>query len=315
MSTFFSPDGSLNVAIDSSDLPETSDGKNSHSGAMVRCKNVRTNENGKARTRDGSTKLNATAIETAIWWIEEQAGNRFAFAGTQIYENESSIATGLTSAQWVAIKYNAFNDTQDNVFALNGTDRKRIESSTVREWGIAEPTVAPTLTTGQGTGLTGKYNVRYTYLRKVGNVVVAESNPSPPALLTKELNDQSLAVSITASSDTQVTHVRLYRTLNGGTTVFIDQEIPAAKYTHGVSHTWEDTDNYFSGEAFKFTVADTTHTTDNTYTWEEQPNTQIEDGTGYVDGSNWWDENDDLYQEYLLKLKEVGGLGRTVQIP
>jgi len=310
LSTFFSPDGSLNVAIDASDLPETSDGKNSHSGALVRCKNMRTNENGKSITRDGSVKLNTTAIEAAIWWIEEQAGARFAFAGTQIYEDESSIATGLTSAQWVAIKYNAFNDTTDNIFALNGTDRKRIESSAAFEWGINAPTVAPTLTNGQATGLTGKYNAKYTYVRKVGAVVVSESNPSPSADLHREGNNQSLSVSITDSSDTQVTHVRLYRTLNGGVTYFLDQEVPAAGYTHGVSESFEDTDNYITGAAFKFTIQDAEHDTENTYTWEEQPDIDIEDNSGYVNGSNWWDddaEGQQLYQELLAQRAGLGG--------
>jgi len=166
LSTFFSPGGSLNVALDSSDLPETGDERGSHSGALVRCKNMRTNENGKAITRDGSAKLNATAIETAIWWIEEQGGNRYSFAGTQIYKDELSIATGLTSAQWAAIKYNAFNDTTDNIFALNGTDRKRVEASVAYEWGIDAPATAPTLAVGQATGLTGQYNAKYTYVRK-----------------------------------------------------------------------------------------------------------------------------------------------------
>jgi len=312
LSTFFSPDGSLNVAIDASDLPETGDGKNSHSGAMVRCKNVRTNENGKAKTRDGSAKLNATAIETAIWWIEEQAGNRFAFAGTQIYENESSIATGLTSAQWVAIKYNAFNDTTDNIFALNGTDRKRIESSSVKEWGITAPTVAPTLSNGQATGLTGKYNVKYTYVRKVGSVIVSESNPSPSADLHREGDDQSLGVSITASSDSQVTHVRLYRTLNGGVIYYLDQEVPAAGYTHGVSESFEDTDAYITGLAYKFTIEDKTHGTENTYTWEEQPGIDIEDNSGYVSGNNWWDDSAETRNEYTNLLAERGGLGSVV---
>lgn len=315
MTIFFSPDGSLNVAVDASDLPEAIEGRNSRSGAMVRCKNLRTNEDGKAITRDGSAKLNTTAIEAAIWWIEEQAGKRFSFAGTKIYEDEASIATGLTSAQWAAIKYNAFNDTAQNVFALNGTDRKRIESSTVNEWGVAAPTTAPILTTGQGTGLTGKYNVKYTYLRKVAGVTVAESNPSKSAKLHKELNDQSLAVDIVASSDAQVTHVRLYRTLKNGIRYYVDQDIPAAIYTHGVSQTWEDTDNHFSGAAFKFTITDSTHSTENTYTWEEQPNVQSDDGSGYADGS-WWDEDSDTYQLYLEILAEQGALGGVInEIP
>src|SRR5947207_11208234 len=97
------------------------------STAMVRCKNLRLNQQGIAKTRDGSAKLNESAIDPAIWWIEVQAGIRFTFAGEQIYLNEASIASGLTNTQWAAIQYNAFNATAQNVFALNGTDRKRIE--------------------------------------------------------------------------------------------------------------------------------------------------------------------------------------------
>ncbi len=270
MSTLFSPDGSLNVAIDASDLPETGDGKNSHSGAMVRCKNMRTNEHGKAITRDGSVKLNTTAIETAISWIEEQAGNRFSFTGTQIYENESSIATGLTNAQWAAIKYNAFNDTSDNIFALNGTDRKRIESSTVHEWGIDAPTTAPTLAVGAALGLTGQYNAKYTYVRKVGSTIVLESNPSPAADNSAVLEDQSLEVKVTQSADSQVTDIRLYRTLGNGATYFLDSEIAAnLTLAYGYSEEFEATDAYISGSGYKFTIEDTTNGTENTYTWEE----------------------------------------------
>ncbi|KKL21412.1 hypothetical protein LCGC14_2445730 [marine sediment metagenome] len=311
MSILFSPDGSLNVAVDPSDLPEAE----GRSGAMVRCKNMRTNENGKAITRDGSTKLNSSAIETAIWWIEEQAGSRFSFAGTQIYEDESSIDTGLTNAQWAAIKYNAFNDTTDNIFALNGTDRKRIESSTVYEWGIAAPTTAPILTTGQSTGLTGMYNVRYTYLRKVDSVIVAESNPSNPASSYKELTDQSLAVDVADSADSQVTHVRLYRTLAGGVIYYADQDVPKNLYTHGLSQTWEDTEDYFSGDAYKFTITDSTNSTENSYTWEEEYHSDINDSSGYVDGSNWWDENVNAYERYLAILAEQGALGSNINWP
>ena len=277
MTIFFSPDGSLNVATDASDLPETE----GRSGAMVRCKNLRTNEPGKAITRDGSAKLNTTAIDAAIWWIEEQAGSRFAFAGTKIYEDESSIATGLTSAQWSAIKYNAFNDTTDNIFALNGTDRKRIESSTVNEWGLAAPATAPTLSSGQGAGLTGQYNAKYTYVRKVGSNAVAESNPSSAATTAKVLDGASLAVSITQSSDSQVTHVRLYRTLAGGSIYFLDSEVAAAgTIAYGYSETFELDDAYIAGNGHKFTVEDTTNGTENTYSWEELHKDRTDDDTG-----------------------------------
>jgi len=314
MTIFWSPDGHLNISADASDLPESVSDGNSRSGAMARCKNLRLDEPGKAKTRDGSAKLNTTAIANAIWWIEVQAGTRYTFAGQNIYEDETSIASGLTSAQWAAIKYNAFNDTKQNVFALNGTDRKRIESGTVYEWGIAAPTGRPTLTIGQGTGLTGKYNAKYSYVRKVSGVTVAESNLSPAARLHIELTDQSLAVGVDAPSDSQVTHIRLYRTLNGGVQYYRDQDIPVDTYTHGISQTWEDTDNYISGDAFKFTITDTTHTTENTYTWEELFRTSDEDD---ATGPNipWYLNADGTYnEEAIAYLRESVGTGDVVLV-
>ena len=221
---FFKPNGSLNIATDPSDLPESTDGNNITSDALTRFKNLRSDQKGVTKLRDGSSKLHVSAIDTAIWLLVEQGGNRYAFAGTSIYRNESSIASSLTNAQWSAIRYNQFNDTDQQIFALNGTDRKRINGTTVAEWGIAAPTVVPTVAVGVGTGLTGAYLAKYTYCRKVGSVVVSESNPSA-ASASQTLANQALRVTWTASSDTQVTHVRVYRTLTGGLIYNHDQDV------------------------------------------------------------------------------------------
>ena len=267
--TVFNPTGSLNVALDPSDIKD---------GDFVRCKNLRIDQRGQVKTRDGSTKLNSSAIDTTVWHIEVQNGVRYVFAGNEIFEDESSIESGLTSAQWSGIQYSAFNDPSKNVFALNGTDRKRIEGGTVYEWGIDAPTGAPILQTGDGTGLTGKYNARYTYVRKVGDLIVSESDPSPAALNPIVLNDQSLAALISQSPDSQVTHLRLYRTLASPVADlwYLDQEIEASKpRAYGYAFNWEVTDPFATydpfipGHGFKFTVTDARHSTENTYTWEE----------------------------------------------
>lgn len=268
MTILFSPSGALNIAHDPSELPETSDQNSSNSGAMTRCKNLRINQQGIAKTRDGSTKLNTTAI-SSVNWLEVQGGTRYAFGGGSIYENESSIASGLTDSQWCSIKYNAFNDTTQEVFAFNGTDRKRISGSTVSEWGIAAPADAPTFVTGQGDTLTGEYNAKYTYVRKVGSVVVAESNPSPEGI-SKVIASGSLSVSLTQPTDSQVTHIRLYRTVAGGALYLYDQEVPIGLYTYGYTYDWEATDAYFDGTGWNFTVTDPVRLTENTYSWEER---------------------------------------------
>ncbi len=142
----FNPSGELNVASDASDLPFTIDGKMIMSGAMTRCTNLTLDRAGIASTRKGSTRLSDSAVGTPVHRIVEQGGIRYAFGGTQIYRNGASLgATGLTSARWSAIKYNAFNVATQSIFALNGTDRKRITGTTVVEWGIEPPATVPTL--------------------------------------------------------------------------------------------------------------------------------------------------------------------------
>ena len=217
------PSGRLDVSSEPSDLPESVSQTHITSDALTRCKNLRTDQKGVLKLRDGSSKINTSAIATAIKLIVEQKGSRYAFAGTNIYFNETSIASSLADAQWSAIKYNQFNDTDQQVFALNGADRKRINGTTVAEWGITAPT-SVTTAVGSLTGLTGDYNAKITYCRKVGSVVVSESNPSP-AGTTRALSNQSLSVSWAASSDSQVTHVRVYRTLTDGEVYFHDQDV------------------------------------------------------------------------------------------
>lgn len=224
MAIFWSPSGTLNVAQDPSDLPEQADQGGISSGAMVRCRNLRLDQKGIAKTRDGSRQLHSSVLGSPVWWIEEQGGIRYTFAGTAIYRNEVSLTFGLVEAQWIAIKYNAFNDTNQNVFALNGPNRKRVQGSEVHEWGLEAPENAPFLSVGSATGLTGDYNCKYTYVRKVDGVVVAESNPSPAGTVVT-LADQKLNVAVTAPDDEQVTHIRLYRTSAGGEVYNYDQEV------------------------------------------------------------------------------------------
>lgn len=111
MPIIFKPYGNLDVSSDPALLED---------GDMTRCKNLRLNEKGVAHTRDGSDVISSSAITAVPGHIIEQACSRYSF-GTSIYEDEVSIGSGYTSADWKAILYNAFNDTTQNIFALNGT--------------------------------------------------------------------------------------------------------------------------------------------------------------------------------------------------
>lgn len=225
MTILFRPSGHLDLATDPAALPSSADkGGNLQGQDMTRLQNLRQDRKGIAELRYGSSKINATAIDTTVYHVEEQAGDRYAFANMSIYQDETAIETGLTAAQWTSCKYNAWNTTTEAVFALNGTDRKRIEGANVYEWGHDAPSSAPTTAVGAGSGLTGDYSAKITYLRKEGSTVVFESSASA-AGTTRTLADGSLNVTWTDPTDTQITHIRVYRTESGGSTYYLDQDV------------------------------------------------------------------------------------------
>jgi hypothetical protein len=227
----FKPNGLLDVSTAATDLPSETFEGSEVSDALARCKNLAVDRKGRVDTRPGSTR-SGSALSARPSFILEQSGDRYAFIDQEIYKNESALTTsGLSDGDWSAVSYNAFNETTQSVFALNGTDRKRIDSSgNVREWGITAPAVVATLSAGASTGLTGDYLVKYTYARKDGSTVISESNPSS-ASASQTLSNQSLDVTWTASGDGQVTHVRIYRTLAGGTVYFHDQDVAVGTTT------------------------------------------------------------------------------------
>ena len=222
----FKPTGTLDIASSPSEAK----------GNMTRSKNLKYEQNAIAITRHGSSRPTTNVLMKAANFLIEMAGDRYAFAGTEVYKNESNIpqskiVSALTEADWDGCVYNAFNDTTESVFATNGTDRVKVAGNVMTEWGISPPTIAPTITTGTSTGLSGNYNAKYTYLVKDGVTLIAESNPSPDASSVQALSDQKLRVTWTASSDPQVTHVRIYRTIAGGLVYFDDQDIAIGAVT------------------------------------------------------------------------------------
>jgi len=224
----FKPTGTLNISASSTEVK----------GDMTRSKNLKYEQNAIAITRHGSSRPTDNVLGKQPVFLIEQGGSRYSFADTNAYKDELSlsaaniVATSLTdNSKWDAMIYNAFNDATERVFALNGTDRIKINGTTMEEWGITPPNIIPTIAVGAGTGLTGDYNVKYTYLVKSGSTILTESNPSGEAAAAQTLSNQDLKVTWTASADPQVTHVRIYRTVAGGSVFFFDQDVAVGTVT------------------------------------------------------------------------------------
>jgi hypothetical protein len=273
MPIIFKPYGLLDVSTDPAQLPQTGDEFNIESGALTRCKNLRLNQNGVAKTRDGSSKLNAVAMGAPIGHITEQAGDRYSF-GTSIYKNETSAGSGYTSRWWSSILYNSYNSTTKNIFAVNGTERVRIENGTLYDWGMDAPEFTFTLLTGLSTGLTGAYNCKFTYARLEDAVVVSESDAGDAADSARTLTNNSLRVRLDpvelVGIDSQITHLRMWRTLANGIVYYFDQTIPIADINSDFAYTaeFEADYTYIAGTGFNIASNEVSAGRYGAFSWE-----------------------------------------------
>jgi len=269
-------------------------------GYLRQAENVTIDRNGAYSVRRGSTKGSDTS--SAVHRLLESDGDRYAWAGTACYKNETSFGDTLTNATPSAFKGRSYNESVNSIFFLNGTDRKRIQDDDMYEWGTTPP-AAPTLvanllpyslvtgthnggddasaltdttvdfltkniesgtdtlqnttdgstvtvshvteTTVTGTLAGGaennwddgdvynitrdlpdgvKHRVKITYVRKEGSTVVYESDPSEASDQLELPSGGKLQATVVASTDSQITHIRFYRTTNNGAIYYYEQE-------------------------------------------------------------------------------------------
>lgn len=95
----------------------------------------------------------------------------------------------------------------------NGTDMKKYDSSTLSNWGIVAP-AAPTFSLISGSQ---SVFVSWCYVMTYFNSATQhESSPSPISACTGVFTSKNVHLSVVASTDPQVTNIRIYRTPDGG---------------------------------------------------------------------------------------------------
>jgi hypothetical protein len=182
--------------------------------------------------RAGRTAQFASALAGAIRRLARVNSVRYQVAGQALFRNQVSILTALhPNLMTTLLPFRPLNDTTLWTFIADDALMRKDDGTNLRTWGIAAPTTAPSVVAGAAGSLTGTYSVKYTYVRKVGSSVAHESNPSPVSG-DVTLSSQALSVSsLVDSTDPQVTHKRIYRTLAGGTTWLYDQEVAQGTLT------------------------------------------------------------------------------------
>ncbi len=157
--------------------------------------------------------------------------------GTTDYEvTWANILTDLTSGDTVHPSWTAL---QDRAFRVDGVNRNFWfeNASTYHTLGCPAPDDAPVTANATTTGgaiTAGTYNVYYTYVKKYGSGAsqyVVEGNPSPASNVT--VANDSITCAVVACTETDVTHIRIYRTLYGepGSFAYFDQEVANATAT------------------------------------------------------------------------------------
>jgi hypothetical protein len=180
-------------------------------------------EPGVIRPRRGMSLLLA-GVSSVNLLVKALTSYRYSRQSTTVYADNVAVATGITGDYAALVPFRPLNETVTYMFIASGNMKKHASTGTTK-WGIAAPTDTPVTAAGAAGSLTGTYSIRYTYARMVGAVVMAESNPSPVSNNTVLAAQVLTLTNLVASTDAQVTHVRVYRTTAGGASYLFDQSI------------------------------------------------------------------------------------------
>jgi hypothetical protein len=120
----------------------------------------------------------------------------------------------------------SFAKVGDYVYMCDGTNAKKWNQTTLSNWGIAAPLSTPTLSFVSGS-LSPTVGYQYVYVYKNSSTAHI-STASPVSAVTGPLTSKNISVGYTASSDSQVTNIDIYRTKDGGAVFYFLAEVSNA---------------------------------------------------------------------------------------
>ncbi len=166
-----------------------------------------------------------TAVKASGWWAKWGGARFIHFVNdisggfSKVYKFEVGVDANyvliFTSSTSAAFDFVISNDT---LYMGNNTDMRKYSGSgsSTQLWGIVRPsTVATVSTTGTGISAYSGWYYRYTY----GNSTTGhESSASDLSACTGIVSNKTVVVGVTASTDSQVDQIHVYRTTDGGST-------------------------------------------------------------------------------------------------
>jgi hypothetical protein len=185
--------------------------------------NLTMNNIAKLQKRGGRLKINTSAtnkIHSLYKFSRDTTTQVLAGETTNLKKvNGSSLTTLKTGLTGNPLSFESF---QRLCFIADGTNMVKYDMTSVTNWGIVGPTVAPTITV---SGVAGSFSasVGYTYKYTYYNSTTLHESDAKEAVASTGVftSKASVAVGYTASTDAQVTSIRIYRTTDGGTDYYL----------------------------------------------------------------------------------------------
>jgi hypothetical protein len=170
------------------------------------------------------TYKTSTGAELMIAVCDKKLYNVDVAAGTK-----AEIGAGMITADTECYAVNAAG----KLWLVNGTDFVKVESDlAVYRVGIAAPYyLTPTTVQAGGSLATGLYTVYVSYARKSAGGQYLLSYPTNYGTPTLTPGNQTIRLTIPASTDAQVTHKVYWMTDAGGSVVYFYGEVPVATAT------------------------------------------------------------------------------------
>lgn len=175
-------------------------------------------------TRRGTSSAGANPSGAVYTWKADQNFTPFYFGGDPGNDDATAGLSGLDPFARIC-----FQQGRDMLLLSNGTDFNRKYLASFQYLGGTAPPTAPIVVTAGGSGITATWLYAYSYLN---SVTKTETGLSPLTSISIT-DDAGTTVSWFLSSDTQFDRVRIYRTKNAETGLYLltEQAMATASYS------------------------------------------------------------------------------------
>jgi len=251
------------------------------------------------------------AFRGAIEYIDPDGNARLLVASNKtIYEVDASSKTGRDTNPTTDEDLH-FHVHRGRCWYNGENTQRKITRTTTARVGVVAPETAPTAASGEGTGLTGSYAWKYTFVIEEDGVKKWESDPSS-ASESVSLSNEDATITPAASGDSRVNARYIYRTSASGTSYQYDGKI--SNNTEGATFTSSQAD------ALLGDLVEATHGVPAVGEISEGCNERMFWIVNEDDGARlYWSEqaHTEAYQEYQVSTnyKELllGGKGRGLK--